>query len=327
MPHAIRVHQTGGPAVLRWESVPMPEPGAGEVLVRQQAVGLNFIDTYLRTGIYPAPRLPFAPGFEAAGVVAACGAGVTEFAPGDRVAYVMEMGAYAEYRALAESRLVPLPAGVSAATAAAVLLKGLTAEYLLHRCHPVQGGDTILVHAAAGGVGLLLCQWATHLGATVIGTVGSEAKADLAAANGCTHPIVYTREDFVARVRTLTAGAGVPVVYDSVGADTFMGSLECLRPRGLMVSFGQASGKVPPFDILTLSQGGSLYLTRPTLDAYIADPAELRAAATRLFALVEAGTLEVTIGQEYPLADAAPAHADLEGRRTTGSTVLKVMDG
>ncbi len=327
MPHAIRIHQTGGPEVLRWESVPMPEPGTGEVLVRQQAVGLNFIDTYLRTGIYPPPRMPFTPGFEAAGVVAACGAGVTEFAPGDRVAYVMEMGAYAEYRTLATGRLVPLPAGVSAATAAGVLLKGLTAEYLLHRCHAVGAGDAILVHAAAGGVGLLLCQWAAHLGATVIGTVGTEAKAGLAAAHGCTHPIVYTREDFVARVRTLTAGAGVPVVYDSVGTDTFMGSLECLRPRGLMVSFGQASGKVPPFDILTLSQRGSLYLTRPTLDAYIADPAELRTAAARLFGLVQGGPLGVTIGQEYPLADAPRAHADLEGRRTTGSTVLKVMDG
>ena len=324
MPHAIRVHEIGGPEVLRWEEVPMPAARPGEVLVRQEAVGLNFIDTYLRAGVYPAPSLPFTPGFEAAGVVERVGSGVTGVAAGDRVAYVMEPGAYAEYRAIDASRVVKLPAEVDARTAAAVLLKGLTAEYLLRRTYPVKAGETILVHAAAGGVGLLMCQWADHLGTQVIGTAGGPEKVRLAAANGCHHPVDYTREDFVARAREITGGAGVPVVYDSVGADTFERSLRCLAPRGLLVSFGQTSGRVPPFDILTLSTHDSLYLTRPTLAGYIADPAELGEAAATLFGLIGAGHLRATVGATYPLREAARAHEALEARRTVGSTVLVV---
>ena len=253
MPKAIRIHQTGGPEVLKWEDVQLGRPGPGEALIRQTAVGLNFIDTYHRTGLYPLP-LPAVLGMEGAGMVEEVGAGVTEVKPGDRVAYAGVLGAYTERRLIAADRLVPLPDGVSDIQAAAMMLKGMTAEYLLLRTHRVQRGETILVHAAAGGVGLIMCQWAKHLGATVIGTVGSDQKAELARANGCDHPIVYTRENFTERVRALTGGAGVPVVYDSVGKDTFPGSLDCLRPLGLMVSYGNASGAVPPFNIGLLAQ-------------------------------------------------------------------------
>jgi len=319
----IRIHETGGPEVLRWEEAEVPAPGPGEVRLRQTAVGLNFIDVYHRTGLYRLP-LPSGLGQEAAGVVEAVGAGVEVLRPGDRVAYcgAGAPGAYAELRNAPADRMVPLPAGVDDRTAAAMMLKGLTAWYLLRRIHPVQAGETILVHSAAGGVGLILCQWAAHLGATVIGTVGSPAKAALAAAHGCHHPLLLGQDDFVARARDLTGGKGLPVVYDSVGKDTFMASLDCLRPRGLMVSFGQSSGAVPPLDVTVLSAKGSLFLTRPSLFAYVAERAELLAAAAELFDLVQAGVLRIEINQTYPLREAATAHRDLEGRRTTGSTVL-----
>jgi len=319
----IRIHETGGPEVLRWEEAEVPAPGPGEVRLRQTAVGLNFIDTYHRTGLYKLP-LPSGLGQEAAGIVEAVGAGVDGLRPGDRVAYcgAGAPGAYAELRNAPADRMVPLPAGIDDRAAAAMMLKGLTAWYLLRRIHPVQAGETILVHSAAGGVGLILCQWAAHLGATVIGTVGSRAKAELAAAHGCHHPLLLGVDDFVARARDLTGGKGLPVVYDSVGKDTFMASLDCLRPRGLMVSFGQSSGAVPPLDVTVLSAKGSLFLTRPSLFAYVADRADLLAAAAELFDLVEAGVLRIEINQTYPLREAATAHRDLEGRRTTGSTVL-----
>lgn len=320
--HAIRIHQTGGPEVLVWEEVEVPAPGPGQVLLRHTAVGLNFIDVYHRTGLYPAP-LPFTPGLEGAGVVEAVGDGVTEFQPGDRVAYANPpLGAYAQARVMPADRLVKLPGSIGDHTAAAMMLQGMTAQYLLRRTYRVQPGDTILIHAAAGGVGLLVCQWARHLGATVIGTVGSEEKAELARAHGCDHPILYKSEDFVARVREITNGEGVPVVYDSVGADTFLKSLDCLRPLGMMVSFGQSSGKVEPFDTGLLAAKGSLFLTRPSLMAYTAKRSDLVASATELFDVVARGAVKVEINQTYPLKDAAQAHRDLEGRRTTGSTLL-----
>ena len=321
MPKAIRIHQTGGPEVLKWEDVELGRPGPGEALIRQTAVGLNFIDTYHRTGLYPLP-LPAVLGMEGAGMVEEVGAGVTEVKPGDRVAYAGVLGAYTERRLIAADRLVPLPDGVSDIQAAAMMLKGMTAEYLLLRTHRVQRGETILVHAAAGGVGLIMCQWAKHLGATVIGTVGSDQKAELARANGCDHPIVYTRENFTERVRALTGGAGVPVVYDSVGKDTFPGSLDCLRPLGLMVSYGNASGAVPPFNIGLLAQKGSLFLTRPVLMAYTAKREDLLSCARALFEVVESGVVKIKLERTWPLEDAASAHRELEGRRTTGSTVL-----
>ncbi len=323
MSKVIRIHETGGPEVLRWEEAEVPAPGPGEVRLRQTAVGLNFIDTYHRTGLYKLP-LPSGLGQEAAGIVEAVGAGVDGVRPGERVAYcgAGAPGAYAEVRNAPADRMVPLPAGIDDRAAAAMMLKGLTAWYLLRRIHPVQAGETILVHSAAGGVGLILCQWAAHLGATVIGTVGSRAKAELAAAHGCHHPLLLGVDDFVARARDLTGGKGLPVVYDSVGKDTFMASLDCLRPRGLMVSFGQSSGAVPPLDVTVLSAKGSLFLTRPSLFAYVADRADLLAAAAELFDLVQAGVLRIEINQTYPLREAATAHRDLEGRRTTGSTVL-----
>lgn len=321
MPKAIRIHETGGPEVLRWEEVEVGRPGPGEALIRQTAIGLNFIDTYHRTGLYPLP-LPAVLGMEGAGMVEEVGAGVTDVKPGDRVAYAGVLGAYTERRLLAADRLVPLPDGVSDIQAAAMMLKGMTAEYLLLRTHRVQRGETILVHAAAGGVGLIMCQWAKHLGATVIGTVGSDQKAELARANGCHHPIVYTRENFTERVRALTNGAGVPVVYDSVGKDTFLGSLDCLRPLGLMVSFGNASGAVPPFNIGLLAQKGSLFLTRPVLMAYTAKREDLLASARALFEVVASGVVKIKLERTWPLEDAASAHRELEGRRTTGSTVL-----
>jgi NADPH2:quinone reductase len=321
MPKAIRIHATGGPEVLRWEDVELGKPGPGEALIRQTAIGLNFIDTYHRTGLYPLP-LPAVLGMEGAGMVEEVGAGVTEVKPGDRVAYAGVLGAYTERRLIAADRLVPLPDGLSDIQAAAMMLKGMTAEYLLRRTHRVEKGETILVHAAAGGVGLIMCQWAKHLGATVIGTVGSDEKAELARANGCHHPIVYTRENFTERVRALTGGAGVPVVYDSVGKDTFLGSLDCLRPLGLMVSFGNASGAVPPFNIGLLAQKGSLFLTRPVLMAYTAKREDLLSCARALFEVVASGVVKIKLERTWPLEDAASAHRELEGRRTTGSTVL-----
>ena len=323
MTGVIRVHEIGGPEVLRYEQVELGEPGRGQALVRQTAVGLNFIDVYFRTGLYPPPGLPFVPGLEGAGVVEAVGEGVSEVAVGQRVAYAAPpMGAYAERRLMAADRLVTIPDGVTDEQAAAMMLKGMTAHYLLRRTFRVQPGQTILFHAAAGGVGLIACQWAKHLGATVIGTVGSEAKADLARAHGCDHPIRYDREDLVARVRELTGGKGVPVVYDSVGQATFERSLDCLAPLGMMVTFGQSSGKIPPLDTAILSQKGSLYLTRPTLMTYTAARADLVTAASELFDVVRQGAVQILVNQHFPLRAAAEAHRALEGRQTTGSTVL-----
>ncbi len=319
----IRMHRTGGPEVLAWESAEIADPGPGEARLRQAAVGLNFIDVYHRTGYYPQP-LPLTPGTEAAGTVEAVGDGVEHVKVGDRVAYAGPIGAYAEVRLIAADRLIRLPDEVAFEEAAAVTLKGLTAHMLLRRTYRVEPGDTILVHAAAGGVGLLLCQWAAELGATVIGTVSSAAKAELARAHGCRHPIVIGEQDFVAEVERLTGGAKLPVVYDSVGKDTFLRSLDCLRPRGLMVSFGQSSGPVEPIAPVLLSQKGALYLTRPTLFTYIASRAELEDAAAELFAMVAAKKLKVEINQRFPLRDAADAHRALESRATTGSTVLTV---
>lgn len=323
MTHAIRIHELGGPEVLRWEQVDVGEPGPGEVRIRHAAVGLNYIDVYFRTGLYPGPELPFTPGMEAAGVVEAVGDGVAELAVGDRVAYASgPLGSYAEVRIMPAARVVPLPDDIDERTAAAMMLKGMTACYLLKRTHAVRAGDTILFHAAAGGVGQIACQWAKHLGATVIGTVGSHDKAERARGHGCDHPIVYTEEDFVERVRELTDGHGVPVVYDSVGQATFMRSLDCLAPRGHMVSFGQSSGAVEPLNIGILSQKGSLTLTRPTLVHYTATREDLLATANELFEVVRAGAVRIEIGQTFPLAEARRAHEALGSRATTASTVL-----
>ncbi len=320
---AIRIDRHGGPEVLKAVEVDVPDPGPGEALVRHEAMGVNFIDCYHRSGLYPLPAFPSGLGLEGAGTVEAVGPGVEGLAPGDRVAYAGgPVGAYAGLRVLPAHRLVPLPAGIPAETAAAMMLKGMTAEYLLRRTYAVQPGDTILVHAAAGGVGLVACQWAKHLGARVLGTVGSDAKAELAQAHGCDHPIVYTRENFVARVRELTGGEGVAAVYDSVGRDTFEGSLDCLRPRGVLALFGQASGKVPAFDPGVLAAKGSLYLTRPTLFTYTATRADLLASARALFDVVGSGAVKIRVTGRYPLADAERAHRDLEARRTTGSLIL-----
>ena len=322
MPNAIRFHQTGGPEVLQWESVTVGEPGPGEARVRHTAVGVNYIDTYHRSGLYKVP-LPSGIGSEAAGIVEAVGSGVTDVKAGDRVAYSGgPIGSYAEARVMPAERLVKLPDGVSDRAAATLMLKGLTVQYLLRQTFPLKGGETILLHAAAGGVGLIACQWARALGVTVIGTVGSDDKAALAKANGCTHTIVYTRENFVERVKEITGGKGVPVVYDAVGKDTFPASLDCLSPRGLFVSFGNASGPVPPFDILLLSQKGSLYATRPTLFTYAAKRADLLKMAEEMFSLVQAGKLKNDARQTYALKDAAQAHRDLESRKTMGSTLL-----
>jgi NADPH2:quinone reductase len=322
MSKAIRMHKTGGPEVLVWEDVDPGKPGAGEALVRQTAVGLNFIDTYIRSGLYPVPAFPFVLGSEAAGVVEAVGAGVAEVRVGDRVAYPGPMGSYAEARVIAANKLVVLPATVNDRQAAAMMLKGMTAQYLVRRIYPAKAGDTVLIHAAAGGVGSILCQWAKHLGATVIGTVGTDEKAVLARTNGCDHVIVYTRENFTARVREITGGAGVPVVYDSAGKDTFEGSLNCLRPRGMMISYGNSSGAVPPFAIGQLAAKGSLFLTRPSLAHYTATREELVATANDLFDVVGRGIVKIQINQTYPLREAAQAHRDLEARKTTGCTVL-----
>jgi NADPH2:quinone reductase len=323
MTKAIRVHETGGPDVLKWEDVDVPAPGAGEALVRQTAAGLNFIDTYQRSGLYPI-ALPAIMGNEGAGVIEAVGDGVTEVKPGDRVAYHSAPGAYAEQRIVPSWLLAKLPDDISDQQGASMMLKGGTAQYLLRQTYSVRAGDTIVVHAAAGGVGLITCQWAKHLGATVIGTVSSDEKAALAKAHGCDHAIVYTREDFTARVKEITDGKGVPVVYDSVGKDTFMGSLDCLQPRGLMVSFGNASGPPDPLNVLALSQKGSLFLTRPTLGHYTPNHAAVLKVANDLFDVVSSGAVKIEINQTYPLQDAAQAHRDLESRKTTGSTVLMV---
>jgi NADPH:quinone reductase len=323
MTRAVRIHRTGGPEELRLDDVELPAPGPGEALVRHSAIGINYLDTYHRSGLYPLPSLPSGIGGEAAGVVEAVGAGVTEVEPGQRVAYVSgSPGAYAEARVVKAERLVPLPDGISEETAAAVLLKGMTVEFLIRRAYRVERGQSVLFHAAAGGVGLIACQWLRELGATVIGTVGSDAKAELARANGCTHPIVYTRDNFVEGVRALTGGKGVPVVYDSVGKATFEASLDCVTPRGLVVSFGNASGKPPPLDLQLLSLKGSLFVTRPTLFHYTATRAELLASAAALFELVQGGKITVRIGQRWPLAEAASAHRALESRATTGSSLL-----
>jgi NADPH2:quinone reductase len=322
MPHAIRIHAHGGADQLCWEPVEPAAPGPGEVLLRQTACGLNFIDVYQRDGLYPAGDLPAVLGMEAAGVVEALGEGVEGFAIGDRVAYPMCQGAYAEVRTIDAARLVKLPGSISERQAAAIMLKGLTAHYLLFRSYPVQPGDSVLVYAAAGGVGLLLSQWARHLGARVIGCVGSEEKAELARANGCDQVILYRHEDIPARVREFTDGEGVAAAYDSVGKATFMDSLDSLRPFGVMVSYGNASGPVEPFSPAILAAKGSLYVTRPTLATHIATRALLEEGADRLFSAVTDGLLHIQINQTYPLVETAQAHRDLEGRRTTGSTVL-----
>lgn len=319
---AILIHEPGGPEALRYESIELADPGPGEVLLAQTAIGLNFIDTYHRSGLYPLPSLPAILGSEAAGEVVAVGEGVTEVSAGQRVAYVMVRGAYAAHRLVAAERLVPLPDHVTDEVAAGAMLKGLTAWYLLHRTFPLQAGMTALIHAAAGGVGSILTQWAKALGATVIGTVGSEAKARRALTLGCDHAILYREEDFAARVRELTAGRGVPVVYDGVGKATFAGSLDCLAPCGMMVTYGNASGAVPPVDVLELSKRGSLYLTRPTLATHVADRGDLLAAAGALFEAIREGAVEIDCNQRYPLAEAARAHRDLEARETVGSTIL-----
>ncbi len=321
MTKAIRIHAPGGPEVMRWEDVPTPEPGPGEVLVKHAAVGLNYIDVYFRTGLYKT-AMPATPGMEASGTVVTLGPGVTEFAVGDRVAYgTGAVGAYTTERAVPVERLVKLPDAISFETAAAMMLQGMTAQYLVRRTHRVAKGETIVVHAAAGGVGLILCQWARHLGATVIGVVSTEEKAALARAHGAEH-VVIGHADLAAQVKRITGGAMVPVVYDSVGRDTFMGSLDCLAPLGLMVTYGNASGPVPPVEPALLAAKGSLFLTRPTLATYTAKRADLVATARDLFDVVGSGVVKIMVNQSFPLRDAAAAHEALEARRTTGSTVL-----
>jgi NADPH:quinone reductase len=323
MSHAIRVHAPGGPDKLIWEEVEVGEPAGGQVRIRQEAAGLNFIDVYHRTGLYPQP-LPFIPGVEGAGVVEAVGEGVSDLKVGDRVAYAGPIGGYAEERLIDAEKLVKLPDAISAEQAAGMMLQGMTVQMLLRSVFPVAKGDTILIHAAAGGVGLIMCQWAKALGVRVIGTVGTEEKAELAAAHGCDHPIVYSKQDFVTEVARLTDGEKLPVVYDSVGRDTFLRSLECLRPRGLMVSFGQASGAIEPFNVGLLAQKGSLYLTRPTLFTYTATREQLAQSAKELFAIVAAGKVMIEVNQRFALKDAADAHRALESRKTSGSTILTV---
>ena len=323
MPHAIVIRETGGPEVLKWEPVEVGEPGPGQARLRQHAAGLNFIDVYHRTGFYPQP-LPFTPGVEGAGMVESVGQDVDNVKAGDRVAYAGPIGGYAETRLIAADRLVKLPATIGFEEAAAMMLQGMTARMLLRSVYPVAAGDTILVHAAAGGVGLILCQWAAALGATVIGTVSTDDKAELARLHGCHHPIVYTRQDFVAEVESITHGGKLPVVYDSVGQDTFLKSLDCLRPRGLMVTFGQSSGPIEPFSPNVLQQKGSLFMTRPTMANYTASRADLDASAAELFEMVASGRVRIEVKQRYPLEQAAEAHRALEARVTSGSTVFTV---
>lgn len=322
MVKAVRVHGYGGPEALSVDEIEVGAPGPGEVLVRHTAVGLNFIDTYHRSGLYKLERLPHTLGVEGAGVIEAAGAEVTDLAPGDRVAYAGSIGSYCEMRVMDAGRLVKLPDGIGDQQAAAMMLQGMTVRYLIRRVHEIAPGETVLIHAAAGGIGLIFCQWAKHLGATVIGTVSSDQKAALAEAHGCDHPIVYTREDFVARVRQLTDGAGVPVVYDSVGKETWQGSLDCLAPKGLMVSFGNASGPAPAFTVLDLMRRGSLFVTRPVLAHYTASREDLLESANDLFDVVASGAVKIEINQRYALGEAEDAHRDLEGRRTTGSSIL-----
>jgi NADPH2:quinone reductase len=325
MTHAIRFHKTGGPEVLVWEEVNLGKPGAGEVRIRHTAVGLNFVDIYNRSGVYPPAALPSGLGGEGAGVVEEVGPGVTDLKVGDRVAYgAAPLGAYAEARLIPADRLLKLPEGIDDKTAAAMMLKGLTVQYLIRQTYRVKPGDTILLHAAAGGVGQILSQWAKHLGATVIGTVGNDEKAALAKAHGCAHTIVYSREDFVKRVEQITEGKKVPVVYDSVGKDTFLKSLDCLAPLGIVALFGQSSGGVEPLNLGLLAQKGSLFVTRPTLNTYAAKSENLRAMAKELFEVVASGAVKINVNQTYALKDAAKAHADLAARKTTGSTVLLV---
>ena len=319
---AIRIHAPGGPDVLRWEDVPTPEPGPGEVLVHHEAVGLNFIDVYFRSGLYKAPHMPFTPGMEGAGTVTAVGPDVTELAAGDRVAYAGgPPGAYATDRVIAADRLVKLPEAIDFKTAAAMMLQGMTAQYLIRRTYRVKSGDRILVYAAAGGVGLILTQWAKHLGAEVIGVVSTEEKAELARAHGAAHTIVGN-DNIVAEVRRVTGGAMVPVVYDSIGKDTFMTSLDSLAPLGLMVTYGNASGPVTPFDLGVLAAKGSLYVTRPTLATYTAKREDLLTVAGELFDVVSSGAVKIRVNQTFKLEEAAAAQAALEARKTTGSTVL-----
>ena len=323
MAKAIIMHEIGVPEVLRWEEYDPGKPGPGEVLLRHEAVGLNYIDIYHRSGLYPLPSLPAIPGMEGGGLVEAIGDSVTEVSVGDRVAYAgLPPGAYAEVRIIPAHRLVKLPDSISTRQGAAMMLQGMTARYLLHGCYQVKTGDTILIQAAAGGVGLIVCQWAKYLGATVIGTVGSQEKAELAKTRGCHYPIRYREEDFVSKVKEITQGKGVDVVYDSVGQTTFMKSLDCLRPLGMMVSFGQSSGPIPPFDLGILGAKGSLFLTRPSLMVYTAKREDLLAHARDLFEVVEKGAVKIEIRQTYPLAEAAQAHRDLEGRTTSGSSLL-----
>jgi NADPH2:quinone reductase len=325
MTHAIRFHKPGGPDVLVWEEVQLGKPGPGEARIRHTAVGLNFVDIYNRSGLYPAAQLPSGLGGEGAGVVEEVGSGVTHLKPGDRVAYgAAPIGAYAEARLIPADRLLKLPDSIDDKTAAAMMLKGLTTQYLIRQTYRVKAGDTILLHAAAGGVGLILSQWAKHLGATVIGTVGNDEKAKLAKAHGCAHTIVYTREDFVKRVDEITGGKKVPVVYDSVGKDTFLKSLDCLAPLGVAALFGASSGPVDPLNLGLLAAKGSLYVTRPTLNTYAAKHESLTAMAKELFDVVQSGAVKIEVHQTYPLKDAAKAHADLAARKTTGSTVFLV---
>ena len=321
MNHAIRVHEYGGPEKMVWEEVPRPDPKPGEALVRHEAVGLNYIDVYFRTGLYKAPALPVTIGMEGAGVVEAVGDAVTDLRPGDRVAYAGALGAYAQARCVPADRLVKIPEGIASTQAAAMMLQGMTAQFLLRRCHRVQAGETILVHAAAGGVGLILCQWAKHLGATVIGVVSTPEKAELIKAHGAAHALL-TGDNIPARVKEITHGAMVPVVYDSVGRDTFTTSLDCLAPLGLMISFGNASGPVSVPDLGILAAKGSLYVTRPTLNTYTAKREDLLASAKELFEVVGSDAVKIMVNQTYPLRDAAEAHRALEGRKTTGSTVF-----
>jgi NADPH2:quinone reductase len=319
---AVRVHKPGGPEALTYEDITIGAPGPGQIRIKQHASGINFIDVYFRMGMYPAPSLPFVAGNEAAGEVLAIGDGVKDFKVGDRVAYVHALGGYAAERVLPAERVVKLPDAISYEQAAGMMLKGMTAQYLVRHVHKVEKGDTILVHAAAGGVGLILCQWGNHLGATVIGTVGSKDKAALAKANGAHHTILYRDEDFVARVKEITGGKLCHVVYDGVGKTTFPASLDCIRPLGVFASFGSASGPIEAFNINLLAQKGSLFATRPTLNTYTATRADLLATANDLFAVVSSGAVKIPINQKYPLKDAQKAHRDLEGRATTGSSIL-----
>jgi NADPH:quinone reductase len=319
---AVRVHKTGGPEVLTYEDVEVPAPAPGQIRIKQHASGVNFIDTYFRSGLYPAPSMPFVSGNEGAGEVVALGSGVTDFKVGDRVGYVAPLGAYSEERVLQADRAVKIPDGISHEQAAGMMLKGMTAEYLVQRTFKVQKGHNVLIHAAAGGVGLILGQWANHVGANVIGTVGTKDKAELAKANGYHHTILYRDEDFVERVKDITKGAMCEVVYDGVGNDTFPKSLDCLKPLGMFVSFGSASGPIKAFDINLLQFKGSLFATRPTLNTYNAKREALLKSAVDLFAVVSSGKVKIPVNQKYPLKDAQKAHSDLEGRKTTGSIIL-----